>query len=243
MNNPFASVPRRLGVVLISLVAVGLTAFFVATLITLTGDEVTKTLPVTQDAIDSAERRLKLERLKAETSMVQSKELDDRILADKMNRVKIEAERVRLGLPPVPPNEGSAGLHSLGDAVTKNLTTILAIMFAAILLPAFVNSKEPWRLGLMISALITVSGAFALAIGAVSQTSANVKLDIFSLTLSSSSVAVALAVVGAILTGFCMFMLHRKQPAPPVPPASTERPTEVASKQSGQVTSTSSDAA
>ena len=150
-----------------------------------------------------------------------SNELEQNALNRKLNQSKVEAERLKQGLPALPTDESTRTLERLADIATRHLPTLLAIMFAAIMLPAFADSREPWKLAMVISAMITLSGTFALASGTISPSSADIRLNVFSLTVSTTSMAVMLTVVGAVLTGFSLFMMRPTRASPGTDPADT----------------------
>jgi len=224
MRDLLKMIPRPIAIALVVLVMGAVALFLASQFLEMAYEPIAKSHPVSAEDVQAAERRLQLERLNIERESLQSREFERRNLETKLSQANVEAHRQSLKLSSTSPDQGVSALQSLAEIVTKHLSTILAIMFAAFLLPSFANTGEPWRLALMISAGVTLSGTFALAQGAMSPTTAAVKVDIFSLSLSSTSVAVALASIGAVLTGVCIHMIHRlREPAEqesPVPSAS-----------------------
>lgn len=211
MHEFLKLIPKPIATALAILVATSVALFLVSQILEMAYEPIAKRRTVAEEDVRTAERRLQLERIKIEQESLMIRDMEQRNLETKMDQAKLEANRQSLNLPPVSATTGPGALDQLVSVATKHLSTIMAIMFAAILLPAFVNTNEPWRLALMISAGITLAGAFALVQGSLSPTTAAVKVDVFSLSLSSTSIAVALASIGAVLTGVCIFMTHRPQ--------------------------------
>ena len=208
MRDLLKMIPRPIAVALVVLVVGAFALFMASQFLEMAYTPIAKSHPVSAEDVQAAERKLQLERLNIETEGLLSREMERKKLEAKLSQANVEAHRQSLNLSATSPHEGAAALQSLAEIATKHLSTILAIMFAAILLPSFANTGEPWRLALMISAGITLSGTFALVQGAMSPTTAAVKVDVFSMSISSTSIAVALASIGAVLTGICIYMIH-----------------------------------
>lgn len=206
MQELLKLIPRPIAVALTVFVAAAIALAVGSMFAEMAWEPIAKTRPVSTEDIQFAARRLQIERLNIEKNNLASQAFAQHELDSKVAQANLEAHRQSLRLPPT--ISGAAGLESLLEVATKHLWTILAIMFTTILLPSFVNTSEPWRLALMISAGITLSGAVALAQGAMSPTNASIKVDVFSMSISSASIAVALASIGAVLTGVCIYMIH-----------------------------------
>lgn len=211
VNSSFASLPdwfqKSAKVILFS--AFGIVV--VATLAEVAWTSVTKIAPVTAADIQSARNRLEFERLQVEATET-SRIAQARANADiEMEAARAEAHRLTLGLPSKFQPKSTDNLAALAEVVTTHLPTILAIMFAVYLLPAFATTGDPWRLSLNIAAAIVVSGLFALIKGVTSPSSMEMKGSIGSVAVSSASVGLFLMVFGTLLAGFSLYMLNRNK--------------------------------
>jgi hypothetical protein len=171
--------------------------------------------PATAAALEQAKIEFEIEKLRvARIYAVRTEEL--RQGAD------AEAYRLKLGLSPErsSADESLRPLPELATLVTEHLASILALMLAVTLLPTFSRTGEHERLVLNIAAAIVLAGAYALGASLISPTVASLKVDVLSMTVSSSSVAVFLMLFGAALAAFTIHTKRaiardiKKPPAP-----------------------------
>lgn len=177
-----------------------------------------RVLPASEDSVASAQRKVEIERKKIEKDDLLSESSRARRVAEaqadakvELQRAQVEAQRATLGLPAKTEKEGPGALAALVKIATDHLPTILAIMFAAYLLPTFASTGDPWRLALNIAAAIVLSGLFALIRGVTSPSAVELKGSIGQVSVSSASVGLCLMLFGMLLAGFCLHKMNNKK--------------------------------
>ena len=208
MHRSFSKLPEWCKSVIKTALWLSLGAFAVVTIGEMTYSTVTRAMPVTALNVQDAERKMELERHHAEAMAAGRLAIARADAQIEIEAAKVEANRLGLGLPAKAMRE-PMDLASLVEIVTAHLPTILAIMFAAYLLPTFSSTGDPWRLALNISAAIVLSGLFALVKGVNAPATVEAKGSIGSITVTSTSVGLCLMLFGTVLAGLCLFILSK----------------------------------
>ena len=211
VHASFSKLPKRFQLFgkIILWSAIGV--FVVATIGEMTYTTIVKALPVSTEDLRSAERKVDLETRQAEAfeaSRLVSAKANAQVA---MEAATAEAHRISLGLGPKAEPKSSDALSSLAMIATTHLPTILALMFAVYLLPTFAATGEPWRLALNIAAAVILAGLFALMNGISSPSTAQVKVSVASMSVSSASVGLCLMLFGTVLAGFSLYMLRKHE--------------------------------
>ncbi len=211
MGKSFSTLPKWFRSFALILFWLSVCALGVATIGELTYSAVVRMLPVTAEDVRAAERKVELEKRAAEVSQTQMLVFDRTKAQREIEEANVEAHRVSLGLTAKRDATGVGGLAALGEVVTANLTTIVALMFLIYLLPTFATTGDPWRLSLNISAIVILAGLFALMKEVASESKIQVELPKVFMTLSSTSVGLYLMLFGTVLAGFSLYMLRRHE--------------------------------
>lgn len=211
MGKSFSTLPKWFRSFALILFWLSVCALGVATIGEITYSTVVRMLPVTADDVRAAERKVELEKRAAEASQTQMLVFDRTKAQREIEEANVEAHRVSLGLPVKRDAAGVSGLAALGEVITTNLTTIVALMFLVYLLPTFATTGDPWRLSLNISAVVVLAGLFALMKEVTSESKIQVELPKALMTFSSTSVSLYLMLFGTVLAGFSLFMLRRHE--------------------------------
>ena len=170
---------------------------------------IAQTLPVSEEDVRAAVRKVELEKRLAEASEARWLMSDRAKVERDIAAANVEAHRTSLGLAAQPVTSSVGGLAALLGVASENLFTIAALMFLAYLVPTFASQGEPWRLALNIAAIVVLSGLFALIREITSQTVAQVKYSEVMVTVSSASVGLYLMLFGTMLAGFSLHMLRK----------------------------------
>ena len=210
-SNMADALPPRVNLTMKAIVVGSAIAYFVALLGTMTYDLVLPYLPASHDSIDNARRQVELQKLRLERKNLENAEWSQERMARQRAEIDLEAYRSSVGTSTPSMPSTVAPLAALARLVTENLASIVTLMFAAFLLPTFSKTGEPARLVLNISMAVILAGVFALVTGALSQTKAEIKLEVLSVTISSASVAVCLILFGVLLAGFSLYTLRSSQ--------------------------------
>lgn len=213
----FETLPGWLRTTCLGIVVLSLAIAFAATTLGLAYESINEMIPVTPERL--AQQRLQTEARKLAVERSHSFDAVNTQMQVERTKAEIErakaeatlqAHRISLGLPAKEEKtHETEGLSRLGDLVKDLLPTILAIMFAVYLLPAFATGDH-WRLALIVSLIITMGGAFALIYNVIAETNIELKSKGITLSGSSTSVSIWLTGIGALLTAFCLFMNDRR---------------------------------
>jgi len=211
MGKSFSTLPKWFRSFALILFSLSGCALGVATIGELTYSTIVRMLPVTAEDVRAAERKVELEKRAAEVSQTQMLVFDRTKAQREIEEANVEAHRVSLGLPVRRDATGVGALAALGEVVTTNLATIVALMFLVYLLPTFATTGDPWRLSLNISAIVILAGLFALMKEVASESKIQVELPKVFMTFSSASVGLYLMLFGTVLAGFSLYMLRRHE--------------------------------
>jgi hypothetical protein len=207
----FPSLPKSMGLLITSVIGLSVAIYLAALFGCMAYDQIHSRLPVTESDVQYTKNKLEVSKIKNTIRSVDNDMdwVDPDIKLDKA-RTENDIARAKAGLPTGPTVNGMEGFSAALDTITKNLSSILAIMFAARLLPTFSSTGEPWRLALNISAAVILSGAYSLVHGITADTTVQIRWAEWFLTVNSGSVGVILMCVGVFLSGFSIFMLTQK---------------------------------
>lgn len=215
-HQSFASLPKWSRNILVILIWLSTGSFMVVTVGEMTYATVKRVMPVAAEDIQSAQRRVELEKLEAEAGEARLLVMARTQTEREMEQAKAESHRASLGLQPRQSSEDSVKpLAALVQVATANLPTILLLMFAAYFLPVFASSGEHWRLILIVALLVVLAGAFSLATNVASLTKVEVRYKDFLATTSSASLAFYLMIFGVLLSAFPLYMLERHRRTAP----------------------------
>ena len=203
LSNDFPALPKSISFLVAAIISLSI-AIYVATLLgQMTYDLVSERMPATYESLESARIKAAINKIE-ETHQPVSVNREHEI-----NLLKARAEadvfRKQNGLPSEN-MEGSESLISILESIAKNTPSILVLMLAAYLLPAFSSTGEPWRLALNISAAVVLSGTYSLVKGITSNTAVHLGWREFFLTVNSGSVGVILILFGSLLSGICFYI-------------------------------------
>jgi hypothetical protein len=198
----FPSLPKSMGLLITFVIGLSVAIYLAALFGGMAYDEIHSRLPVTESDVQYAKNKLEVSKIKNAVGTVDNGMgwVDPNIKLEKA-RTENDIERAKAGLPTGSTVNGMEGVSALFDTITKNLSSILAIMFAAYLLPTFSSTGEPWRLALNISAAVILSGAYSVVHGITADTTIQIKWAELFLTVNSGSVGVILMCVGVFLSG------------------------------------------
>lgn len=211
MGKSFSTLPKWFRSFALILFWLSVGAFAVVTIGEMTYSTIARMLPVTAEDIRAAERKVEFEKRAAEVSQTQMLVFDRTKAQREMEEANVEAHRMSLGLPVKRDTTGVGGLAALGEVVTTNLSTIVALMFLVYLLPTFATTGDPWRLSLNISAIVILAGLFAIMKEVASESKIQVELPKIFMTFSSASVGLFLMLFGTVLAGFSLYMLRKHE--------------------------------
>jgi hypothetical protein len=220
LNDPFADVPKWFHTLTLSLVWLALCLLGVAIAGKYTHAFIVDMLPVTTEDVAAAERRVLLEKRLVEANEASMVAFDRTNVQRQMDETNVDAHRTSLGLKP---KRSTDGLQAFAEVATAHLSTITVVAFLVYLVPIFATTRDPWRLSFIISAIVVLSGLFAIIGNVASDTNVTVALSMsgskgkpsavpigeFFATISSGSVGFYLMGFGTLLAGFSHYILRK----------------------------------
>ena len=132
-----------------------------------------------------------------------------------LERSKVEAERIRLGLAPLTTqrmigNAQAQVLDDLGQVFAKYLIPIGAVWLMFLVSQGFAAHHRPWILALHTSLLVVLLGGSALLYGATTDTSLQIKWKELFVTFNTGSVGLVLIGFGTALAAFSLWTVSRE---------------------------------